>query len=244
MPDILPPQLVGVQQRSLYVKARTVLTVISCVWLLMAITGIGFFSGGTTSLAFSLILLYGTGMALIVVIAAIYRFTQKYLLRRAERTQEHTAAVALVDTARSATQEFRAALRPPAATGQYAPAVRNVGPGVPMTDAVAAARRAAVAESVAQAVAAAQAAAVRPPIQENPEPAKPQQSKSQQRKSQQKSPQQSKSQQKSRGQKANGSGASESKESAATRPRLVLASSSAPQDVQKVRPAPGCQKAS
>lgn len=195
----------------------------------MAITGIGFFSGGTTSLAFSLTLLYGTGIALIVVLAAIYRYVQKFLLQRAERTQEHTAAVALVDTARSATQEFRAALRPPAATGRYAPAVRNVGPGVPMTDAVAAARRAAVAESVAQAVAAAQAAAVRPPLQENPEPNKPQQKKPQQ---------------KSREQKTSGTAASEPKASAAKRPRLVLASSSAPQDVQKVRQAPGCQKAS
>lgn len=234
MPDILPPQLVGVQQRSLYIKARTVLTVISCLWLLMAITGIGFFSGGTTSLAFSLTLLYGTGIALIVVLAAIYRYAQKFLLQRAERTQEHTAAVALVDTARSATQEFRAALRPPAATGRYAPAVRNVGPGVPMTDAVAAARRAAVAESVAQAVAAAQAAAVRPPLQENPEP----------NKVQQKNPESKKPQQKSREQKTSGTAASEPKASAAKRPRLVLASSSAPQDVQKVRQAPGCQKAS
>ena len=229
MPDILPPQLVGVQQRSLYIKARTVLTVISCLWLLMAITGIGFFSGGTTSLAFSLTLLYGTGIALIVVIAAIYRFVQKFLLQRADRTQEHTAAVALVDTARSASQEFRAALRPPAPTGRYAPAVRNVGPGVPMTDAVAAARRAAVAESVAQAVAAAQAAAVRPPLHESPEANKPQQNNREQN---------------NREQKPGGTAASEPKASAAKRPRLVLASSSAPQEVQKARQAPGCQKAS
>ncbi|MET4061581.1 hypothetical protein ABIB35_003154 [Arthrobacter sp. UYP6] len=159
MSDILPPQLVGVQQRSLYVKARTVLTVISSVWLVMAVTGVGFFSGGTTSLALSLILLYGTGVALIVVIAGIYRLVKKSAVRRAESVPDDTAALAFVDTTRSATEELRAALRPPAATGrQYAPVARTVGPAVSMSDAVAAARAASIAAAVASAVAEAAAA--------------------------------------------------------------------------------------
>ena len=159
MSDILPPQLVGVQQRSLYVKARAVLTVISIVWLVMAVTGFGFFSGGTTSLALSLVLLYGTGVALVVVIAGIYRLVKKSAVRRAESVPDDTAALAFVDTTRSATEELRAALRPPAATGrQYAPVVRTMGPAVSMSDAVAAARAASIAAAVASAVA--EAAAV------------------------------------------------------------------------------------
>ena len=154
MSDILPPQLVGVQQRSLYVKARAVLTVISIVWLVMAVTGFGFFSGGTTSLALSLVLLYGTGVALVVVIAGIYRLVKKSAVRRAESVPDDTAALAFVDATRSATEELRAALRPPAATGrQYAPVTRTVGPAVSMSDAVAAARAASIAAAVASAVA-------------------------------------------------------------------------------------------
>lgn len=123
MPDILPPQLVGAQQRPLYVKVRTALTVISSLWLIAAITGLGFFSGGTTSLALSLVLLYGTGMALIVVIAAIYRVVKNSAIKRTETAPEDAAAGAFVDTARMASVELRAALRPPAATGkpQFAP---------------------------------------------------------------------------------------------------------------------------
>ena len=123
MPDILPPQLVGAQQRPLYVKVRTALTVISSLWLIAAITGLGFFSGGTTSLALSLVLLYGTGMALIVVIAAIYRVVKNSAIKRAETAPADVAAGAFVDTARMASVELRAALRPPAATGkpQFAP---------------------------------------------------------------------------------------------------------------------------
>lgn len=122
MPDILPPQLVGAQQRPLYVKVRTAITVISCVWLILAITDFGFFSGGTTSLALSLVLLYGTGAALIVVIAAVYRLVNKSALKRTETAPEDTAAVAFLGTTRSATEEVRSALRPPAATGRPHPA--------------------------------------------------------------------------------------------------------------------------
>ena len=120
MPDILPPQLVGVHQRPLYVKVRTALTIVSIIWLLLAITGVGFFSGGTTSLALSLVLLYGTGTALIVVIAAVYRLVKNSAVKRTVTAPEDTAAVAFVDTARSATEELLAALRPAAATGRPA----------------------------------------------------------------------------------------------------------------------------
>ncbi|WP_342022211.1 hypothetical protein AAE021_10125 [Arthrobacter citreus] len=132
MPDILPPQLVGVQQRPLYVKVRTALTVISSIWLLMAITGFGFFSGGTTSLALSLVLLYGTGMALIVVMAAVYRLVKNSAVKRTETAPDDTAAVVFVDTARSASEELLAALRPAAATGRpSAVSTRTVRAAVP-----------------------------------------------------------------------------------------------------------------
>ncbi|MCC9198083.1 hypothetical protein QNO08_05060 [Arthrobacter sp. zg-Y820] len=88
----------------------------------MAITDFGFFSGGTTSLALSLVLLYGTGAALIVVIAAVYRLVNKWALKRTETAPEDTAAVAFLGTTRSATEEVRSALRPPAATGRPHPA--------------------------------------------------------------------------------------------------------------------------
>ena len=133
MPDILPPQLVGVQQRPLYVKVRTIVTVAASIWMVLAITGFGFFSGGTTSLALSLVLLYGTGAALIVVISAVYRLVNRSAVKRAEAAPEDTKAIVFVDTARSATEELLAALRPAAATGrpQYAPASpRTVRPAV------------------------------------------------------------------------------------------------------------------
>ena len=124
MPDILPPQLVGVQQRPLYVKVRTIVTVAASIWMVLAITGFGFFSGGTTSLALSLVLLYGTGAALIVVISAVYRLVNRSAVKRAEAAPQDTKAIVFVGTARSATEELLAALRPAAATGrpQYAPA--------------------------------------------------------------------------------------------------------------------------
>ena len=143
MSDILPPQLNGAQQSSLYVKIRTIVTVISGVWLILALTGFGFFSGGTTSLALSLILMYATGAALIVVIAAVYRAVKKTALRRSETAPEDTAALAFIDTTRSAANELLAALRPAPPTGRaYDPSGRAVGPAVSMIDAVAAARAA------------------------------------------------------------------------------------------------------
>ena len=92
MPDILPPQLAGVQQRPFYVKVRSVITVLSAVWLILAIAGYGFFSGGTTSLALSLTLMYGTGMALLVVVSALYRLLKRSAMRRTEAAPEDTAA--------------------------------------------------------------------------------------------------------------------------------------------------------
>ena len=150
MSDILPPQLVGVHQSSLYVKVRKIVTVIAAVWLIMAVTGLGFFSGGTTSLAFSLILMYGTGAAIIVVIAAVYRGIKMSAIRRSETAPEDTAALAFIDTTRSAADELLAALRPAPPTGRaYAPAARTVGPAVSMIEAVAAARAASNAAAVA-----------------------------------------------------------------------------------------------
>jgi hypothetical protein len=155
VPDILPPQLVGVQQRPLYVKVRTALTVISSIWLLMAITGFGFFSGGTTSLALSLVLLYGTGTALIVVMAAVYRLVKNSAVKRTETAPDDTAAVVFVDTARSASEELLAALRPAAATGRpSAVSPRTVRAAVPpeaTTPAVTTPAAAAAAPSAAKA---------------------------------------------------------------------------------------------
>ncbi|MBO0896524.1 hypothetical protein [Arthrobacter sunyaminii] len=126
------------------------MTVISGAWLILAVTGFGFFSGGTTSLAFSLILMYATGAALIIVIAAIYRAVKNSAIRRSETAPEDTAALAFIDTTRSAADELLAALRPAPPTGRaYDPAARTVGPAVSMIEAVAAARAAANAAAVA-----------------------------------------------------------------------------------------------
>ena len=122
MPEFLPPKVVGVQQRPLYIRVRTILTILSTLWLVFAIIGVGFFSGGTTSLAFSLILLYTTGAALLVVISAVYRFLTRAARQRVETVPEDSAAAVFIDTARSATEEIMAALRPAAATSS--PAVR------------------------------------------------------------------------------------------------------------------------
>ena len=110
----------------------------------MAITGFGFFSGGTTSLALSLVLLYGTGAALIVVSAAVYRFVKNSAVKRTETAPDDTAAVVFVDTARSATDELLAALRPAAATGRpSAVSPRTVREAVSSTATTAAAATAA-----------------------------------------------------------------------------------------------------
>ena len=124
MPDFLPPKVVGVQQRPLYIRVRTTLTILSTLWLILAVIGVGFFSGGTTSLALSLVLLYGTGAALLVVIAAIYRGVSRAARQRVETVPDDSAAAAFVDTARSATQEIMAALRPAAPAGRPAVPVR------------------------------------------------------------------------------------------------------------------------
>ena len=124
MPDFLPPKVVGVQQRPLYLRVRSILTIFSALWLISAIIGLGFFSGGTTSLAFSLILLYGTGAALLVVISAIYRAVSRAARQRVETAPDDNAATVFVDTTRSATEEIMAALRPAAPSGRPAAAVR------------------------------------------------------------------------------------------------------------------------
>ena len=95
------------------------MTIISIVWLMMAITGFGFFSGGTTSLALSLILMYGTGLALIVVAAAVYRLLKQAAVRRSGVVPEDTAAPAEAGTGPSAADELLAALRPQAGTGRW-----------------------------------------------------------------------------------------------------------------------------
>ncbi|MCC3283861.1 MULTISPECIES: hypothetical protein [Arthrobacter] len=112
MPDILPPQLAGVQQRPFYVKARTVLTAVSTAWLILAIAGYGSFSGGTTSLALSLSLMYGTGIAILVVASALYRLLKRSAVRRSESVPEDSAAAVFLDATRSATEELLDALAP------------------------------------------------------------------------------------------------------------------------------------
>ena len=162
MPEFLPPKVVGVQQRPLYIRVRTILTILSTLWLIFAIIGVGFFSGGTTSLAFSLILLYTTGAALLVVISAVYRFLTRAARQRVETVPEDSAAAVFVDTARSATEEIMAALRPAAATGS--PAVRmpqNVD-ALDVAAALAARTAALTAAAAAEKSAAAAAAMVAP----------------------------------------------------------------------------------
>ena len=112
MPEIMPPQLAGVQQRPFYVKARSVITAVSVVWLVLAVAGYGSFSGGTTSLALSLALMYGTGIAILVVAAAIYRLVKRSAVRRMEHAPEDAAAAAFIDATRFAAEEIRAALTP------------------------------------------------------------------------------------------------------------------------------------
>ncbi|MER1997256.1 MAG: hypothetical protein ABTA24_12280 [Arthrobacter sp.] len=112
MPEIMPPQLAGVQQRPFYVKARSVITAVSILWLILAVAGYGSFSGGTTSLALSLALMYGTGVAILVVAAAVYRLIKRSALRRAESAPQDAAAAAFVDATRFAAEEIRAALSP------------------------------------------------------------------------------------------------------------------------------------
>ena len=112
MPEIMPPQLAGVQQRPFYVKARSVITAVSVLWLILAVAGYGSFSGGTTSLALSLALMYGTGMAILVVASALYRLVKRSAVRRIESAPQDAAAAAFVDATRFAAEEIRAALSP------------------------------------------------------------------------------------------------------------------------------------
>ncbi|MBF4992922.1 hypothetical protein ITX31_02205 [Arthrobacter gandavensis] len=108
----MPPQLAGVQQRPFYVKARSVITAVSLVWLVLAVAGYGSFSGGTTSLALSLAMMYGTGVAIVVVASAAYRLLKRSAVRRAEHAPEDAAAAAFIDATRFAAEEIRAALTP------------------------------------------------------------------------------------------------------------------------------------
>ncbi|WP_146363467.1 hypothetical protein [Arthrobacter yangruifuii] len=112
------------QQLPLYVRVRSVLEIVCTLWLIFAVVGVGFFSGGTTSLALSLILLYGTGAALLVVIAALYRILTKAALQRVEAVPDDNAAAVFVDTTRSATEEIMAALRPATPRGRSIASVR------------------------------------------------------------------------------------------------------------------------
>lgn len=116
MPQFLPPKFAGVQQRPLYQRVRTVLTVLSILWLVFAVIGLGSFSGGTTSLALSLILLYGTGIALLIVLFAAYQAVRNFAAARAGG--ESGAAAVFVDTVRSATRELRSALHPAPPSGR------------------------------------------------------------------------------------------------------------------------------
>ncbi|MGW9402364.1 hypothetical protein ACWGQ2_00175 [Arthrobacter sp. NPDC055585] len=112
MPEIMPPQLAGVQQRPFYVKARSIITAVSILWLILAVAGYGSFSGGTTSLALSLALMYGTGMAILVVASALYRLVKRSAVRRIETAPQDAAAAAFVDATRFAAEEIRSALSP------------------------------------------------------------------------------------------------------------------------------------
>ncbi|MCQ1951539.1 hypothetical protein NNX28_16590 [Arthrobacter sp. zg-Y859] len=112
------------QQRPLYIRVRSILEILSTLWLISAVIGVGFFSGGTTSLAFSLILLYSTGAALLVVISALYRVLSRAARQRVEAVPDDSAAAVFVDTTRSATEEIMAALRPAAPYGTPGASVR------------------------------------------------------------------------------------------------------------------------
>lgn len=126
MPELLPPKLAGVQQRLLYQRVRTVVTVLSILWLVFAVIGFGSFSGGTTSLALALVLLYGTVVALLVVIAAAYRGLRRFAAERIGAG--NSAAAVVVDTARSAARELRMAFNPAPPSGRpVSPAQRPAG---------------------------------------------------------------------------------------------------------------------
>ncbi|MCC9176029.1 hypothetical protein [Arthrobacter sp. zg-Y179] len=112
------------QQRPLYIRVRSILEILSTLWLISAVIGVGFFSGGTTSLAFSLILLYSTGAALLVVISALYRVLSRAARQRVEAVPDDSAAAVFVDTTRSATEEIMAALRSAAPHGSPGTSVR------------------------------------------------------------------------------------------------------------------------
>ncbi|MCC3303019.1 hypothetical protein [Arthrobacter sp. zg-Y895] len=112
------------QQRPLYIRVRSILEILSTLWLISAVIGIGFFSGGTTSLAFSLILLYGTGASLLIVISALYRVLNRAARERVEAAPDDSAAAVFVDTTRSATEEIMAALRPASPHGRPGVSVR------------------------------------------------------------------------------------------------------------------------
>ncbi|MCQ1996167.1 hypothetical protein [Arthrobacter sp. zg-Y1171] len=149
------------QQRPLYIRVRSILEILSTLWLISAVIGIGFFSGGTTSLAFSLILLYGTGAALLVVITALYRVLSRAARQRVEAAPDDNAAAVFVDTTRSATEEIMAALRPAAPYGRPGVSVR-MPQSVDALDVAAAltARTAAMTSAVAAEKSAAAAAAM------------------------------------------------------------------------------------
>ncbi|CEA07577.1 hypothetical protein BN1051_00893 [Arthrobacter saudimassiliensis] len=169
----------GVQQRPFYHRARTVLTWISAIWLAAAVLGIGFFSGGTTNLALSLALLYGTGMALVVVIFALYRWLSGSARRRNAAVPDDAAAAAFVDATRLAQEELWAALLPPRPVGL--PGVRTAVTTEEARRALATARKSAaaaprsaveseapVAPAAASAVVPAQAAAAERPAAATP----------------------------------------------------------------------------
>ena len=170
VPDFLPPKVVGVQQRPLYIRVRSILTVLSTLWLILAIIGVGFFSGGTTSLALSLVLLYGTGAALLVVVSAIYRYVSRGARQRVETKPEGGAAAVFVDTTRSATEEILAALRPASPSGRASVAVRMPQTVDALDVAAALAARTAVltAAAAAEKQAAASAAMVTPAKTKSP----------------------------------------------------------------------------
>lgn len=106
---------------------------LSILWVAAALLGLGFFSGGTTSLVLAAVLLYGTGTCLAVVGWLAFRALRLRAARRAAEKRDAAAARDFLAAAEFARAEIRAALFPEGATGRparsaTAPAPAPAGP--------------------------------------------------------------------------------------------------------------------
>ncbi|MFZ3451976.1 hypothetical protein [Arthrobacter sp. 7Tela_A1] len=103
----------------------------SVLWVAAGLLGLGFFSGGTTSLVLAVVLLYGTGACLAVVGWLAFRALRLRAARRAAEEPDATAARDFLAAEEFARAEIRAALFPEGATGRPARADTPQAPAGP-----------------------------------------------------------------------------------------------------------------